>query len=481
MATSVTPVRNIPTTSGSIAGQFAAGAPLIRLSAALTGVGSDTLVLLRQQASGYWTATEFSLSVTRSPSGFVGAAASIDIPVNDTANYHVLSESGAAVSAGAVTLENLAPSTGIALPAISGDTIALLNAAQSLANKTLVTPVLSTGLTASGSASNDFSGSTGDFALSTGALSWAGANAKAASIVATGAALTLTGGAASTWSTSAGALTQSGFAGINLQVNGATVVDVGATSASALTLAAGKSLAAAAGAGGLSLGSATGATALPTGNLSWAGAATKTLSLAAAGAAAVTSSGGALTLTGGAASVFSTSAGALTVDSAAALQLGTSSATSVAIGHGAVSTVVTSSGGNALAVGANGSTNPALKVDASAGSAATGLAVTAAAAASGVALQALSSGANESMTINAKGSGSLTLQSAVAVPAGGSAACGILASSTAALGIYFGSGAPSLTAAKGSLYCRTDGSSSSTRLYTASDSAGAWVAVTTAS
>ena len=479
MATSLTPVTAIPTTPGSIAGQFTAGAALIRLSVALTRPGADTLTLLQQQASGYWVATQYSVTVNRSPAGFVGAASSIDIPVNDTANYHVLSESGLAVAGGSVTLEDLTPSTGIALPSVSGDTIALLNTAQTMANKTLTAPIVSGGLTASGSAANDYSGSTGDFTLSTGALSWAGANSKAASLVATGAALTLTGGAASTWSTSSGALNLSGFAGLYLKVNGTTIADAGGTDANSLTLAAGKSLAGAAGAGALSFGAMTGATALPTGNLSWAGAATKTLSLAAAGAAAVTSSGGALTLTGGAASTWSTSSGALTVDSAAALNLGTTGATGVNIGHGSVSNVITG-GGNALAVGANGSTNPVLKVDASAGSVATGLAVTGAAAASGVALQAISSGANESLTINAKGTGTLTLQSAVAVPAGGSAACGILASATADLGLYFGSGAPTLSAAKGSLYMRTDGSSASTRAYVNTDGATTWTNLTSA-
>ncbi len=44
----------------------------------------------------------------------------------------------------------------------------MLVGAQSLSSKTLVSPVISTGLTASGSAANDFSGSTGTFKTSTG-------------------------------------------------------------------------------------------------------------------------------------------------------------------------------------------------------------------------------------------------------------------------------------------------------------------------
>jgi len=51
------------------------------------------------------------------------------------------------------------------------------------------------------------------------------------------------------------------------------------------------------------------------------------------------------------------------------------------------------------------------------------------------------------------------------------------------LGIGFnaGSGAPTYSAKQGSLYVRTDGSSSSTRIYVNSDGGTTWVAVTTAS
>jgi hypothetical protein len=44
-----------------------------------------------------------------------------------------------------------------------------------------------------------------------------------------------------------------------------------------------------------------------------------------------------------------------------------------------------------------------------------------------------------------------------------------------------GAGAPSVVAPKGSLYLRSDGSSTSTRAYIATDSVGGWAAVTTAS
>jgi hypothetical protein len=56
-----------------------------------------------------------------------------------------------------------------------------------------------------------------------------------------------------------------------------------------------------------------------------------------------------------------------------------------------------------------------------------------------------------------------------------------LATATASFGVFLGSGAPTIAAAKGSLYLRSDGSSSSTRLYVNSDGSTTWVAVTTAS
>lgn len=47
-------------------------------------------------------------------------------------------------------------------------------------------------------------------------------------------------------------------------------------------------------------------------------------------------------------------------------------------------------------------------------------------------------------------------------------------------GIYSGTGAPSFTAAKGSLYLRLDGSSTSTRAYINTNGATTWTNLTTA-
>lgn len=46
--------------------------------------------------------------------------------------------------------------------------------------------------------------------------------------------------------------------------------------------------------------------------------------------------------------------------------------------------------------------------------------------------------------------------------------------------ISAGSGAPTFAAAKGSLYLRTDGSSTSTRAYINTDGATTWTSITTA-
>ena len=75
--------------------------------------------------------------------------------------------------------------------------------------------------------------------------------------------------------------------------------------------------------------------------------------------------------------------------------------------------------------------------------------------------------------------GNITADSASALVAGGASA--FIATNTAVgMGVYVGSGAPTVAAAKGSIYLRSDGSSASTRLYV-SDGGTTWIAVTTAS
>lgn len=78
--------------------------------------------------------------------------------------------------------------------------------------------------------------------------------------------------------------------------------------------------------------------------------------------------------------------------------------------------------------------------------------------------------------------GSVKVGAGTAVTAGGVTGIGLLFSSTSTvdLGVFFGSGAPTITAGKGSLYLNITGSSTSTRLYV-NNGGTTWVAVTTAS
>jgi hypothetical protein len=82
---------------------------------------------------------------------------------------------------------------------------------------------------------------------------------------------------------------------------------------------------------------------------------------------------------------------------------------------------------------------------------------------------------------NLLSAGTAAILSGTAVPAGGTAGAGYKFSSVVNLGVFFGSGAPTLSAAKGSLYLRTDGSTTNNRMYVNTDGATAWTAVTTAS
>lgn len=81
---------------------------------------------------------------------------------------------------------------------------------------------------------------------------------------------------------------------------------------------------------------------------------------------------------------------------------------------------------------------------------------------------------------NLTASGFIRAMDGTAIPAGGTQDAGFMFSSTAHLGVFFGSGVPTLSAAQGSLYVRTDGSSTSTRLYVNTNGTTGWTNVTTA-
>ena len=93
---------------------------------------------------------------------------------------------------------------------------------------------------------------------------------------------------------------------------------------------------------------------------------------------------------------------------------------------------------------------------------------------------------DRSIAINPGGAGILSTTapfvalSGTAIPAGGTAGAGVRVSSTSNFGVFFGSGAPSLSAAKGSLYLRSDGSGTADRLYVNTNGATTWTNVVTA-
>jgi len=73
----------------------------------------------------------------------------------------------------------------------------------------------------------------------------------------------------------------------------------------------------------------------------------------------------------------------------------------------------------------------------------------------------------------------IALRPETAVTAGGDPTAA-LTLGAGLVGIYVGSGTPSITAVQGSMYFRTDGSSASTRLYINTTGSTTWTAVTTA-
>lgn len=76
--------------------------------------------------------------------------------------------------------------------------------------------------------------------------------------------------------------------------------------------------------------------------------------------------------------------------------------------------------------------------------------------------------------------GVVTIADGTATPAGGSVTARLLFGSTAGFGVYYGSGVPTVSAGQGSIYLRSDGSSTSTRMYVNTNGTTGWTAVTTA-
>lgn len=142
----------------------------------------------------------------------------------------------------------------------------------------------------------------------------------------------------------------------------------------------------------------------------------------------------------------------------------------------------TSSG--TLVLGPNGATNPSFNIDCSTASAATGLNLKSAAAGGGFAITTISSGTDESLTVAAKGAGTVTVNPAVVATAGGAANDGVKFGSIG-VGLFTGTGTPTFSAMNGSIYVDSNGNSTTTRIYVNKSGAGTagttWTAITTVS
>ena len=81
--------------------------------------------------------------------------------------------------------------------------------------------------------------------------------------------------------------------------------------------------------------------------------------------------------------------------------------------------------------------------------------------------------------IATNGAAQFQISEGIATPAGGTAGLGLAFGSTSNFGVFFGSGAPTLAAAKGSLYLRSDGTGVADRMYVNTDGSTTWTAVAT--
>lgn len=99
-------------------------------------------------------------------------------------------------------------------------------------------------------------------------------------------------------------------------------------------------------------------------------------------------------------------------------------------------------------------------------------------AGTGIAFGQVLLSSTSAVTGNLQINGNATLLQATAIPAGGSATLGPLRLfAQTGFGIYAGSGTPTLGAGTGSLYLRTDGNTTTSRLYVNSNGSTTWVAM----
>lgn len=242
-----------------------------------------------------WSASSGAFTAPTGPFTWAGASGQAASLTTSSAAITITAGASSTWQAGTGTLD-LRGASGITLRRSSTTLIDVGSTAT-----TSVT--LAAGITLSGAAGAgalSLGSMTGNTALPTGNLAWTGANNKTLNITATGVSgfATITSGSQlllESTSTSDGALmirstqtssgiTINGGRGVNVYVNTVLLLDMGFTTSTALTMAAGKSIVAASGASAFNFGSASGAFAFPTGDVTYAGASNKAISLTTTGA-----------------------------------------------------------------------------------------------------------------------------------------------------------------------------------------------------
>ncbi len=449
----------IQVVSGGSAGDYTVNVERpwrIAMNLSTAGVQGDVgrkVYIVDNQTVGYTTSNSVLVGwvdevVTDPPIGTPGAPSTgtvvLIIPLYSPLNPVAVSGNTLAFSGvtGANTItfpDNLAD----ALSLVEGSNKYLTFVTTNGSELTAIKSPAATGVTSNGGGITATAGTAGTTSGTGGTIVMAGGAGGAGSSVGAGGLISMTGGA-STGSGAGGAASLVGGAGGLVSTGGAALVTGGAGGATsgnggAVTCTGGAGTGSSGvggvfgGTGGAGIGASAGGVAKIVGGLGG--------SSGAGGAAQVTGgAGGSASGTGGAASCTGG------VGTAAAATGGASSLTGGAggsTGAGGVATVAGGAGGSSS--GDGGAVN-------------------------------INGGGQTSGAI-----GIVSIQKTVTAGANNTVGSSLMLGSNGLFGIWWGTGAPSNPATINSLYMRTDGSTSATRMYCCSVSSGTWVAVTTAS
>ncbi len=307
----------------------------------------------------------------------------------------------------------------------------------------LLTAPAATGVTNAGGSVQLLAGTGGTTSGTGGTVTIAAGAGGAGASVGTGGAVSMTGGA-STGSGAGGAASLVGGAGGLVSTGGQVLVTGGAGGATsgnggAVTCVGGAGTGSSgvggvfSGTGGAGIGASAGGVGKVVGGLGGSSGAGGNAQLTGGAGGSASGTGGIAAVAGGAGTAAGATGGAATVTAGAGGSTGNGGAVTIAGGAGG------SSSGNGGALNLNG-------------------------------------GGQTSGTV-----GIVSIQKGVTAGANGTIGSALMLGSDGLFGIWWGSGVPSNPATINSLFIRTDGSTSATRMYCCSVSSGTWVACTTAS